>query len=66
MANFVIDSIHKLKEKMNMIDSLSEFEIATKTIIECEEGDDEIDILNSHFKKLNCDIKSLEKNVRIY
>lgn len=63
MANFVIDSIKKLKEKLEMIDSLSEIEIATKILAECEEMEDEIDLLNSHYKKLKCEIKSLDKQV---
>lgn len=63
MANFVIDSIKKVKEKLEMIDSLSEIEIATKILAEIDEDHDEIDTLNAHYNKLNCEIKTIEKNV---
>ena len=63
MANFVIDSASKLKEKIEMVESLSEIEIATK-IIEKTKNLSDIDILNDHYKRLNCDIKGIDKNVR--
>lgn len=66
MANFAIDSIKKLKEKMEMIDSLSEIEIATKILAECEEEQDEIDMLNSHYNKLKCEIKTVHRTVIIF
>jgi len=66
MANFAIDSIKKLKEKMEMINSLSEIEIATKIIAEYDGDADEVDMLNSHYKRLQCEIKSIHKTVIIY
>ncbi len=66
MASFVIDSVKRLKEKLEMIDSLSEIEIATKILAECDEDNDEIDTLNSHYKKLNCEIKSLDRTVSYF
>jgi poly [ADP-ribose] polymerase len=66
MANFVIDSVKRLKEKLEMIDSLSEIEIATKILAECDEDNDEVDTLNSHYKKLNCEIKSMDRTVRFF
>jgi hypothetical protein len=65
MANFVINSSKRLKEKLEMIDSLSEIEIATKILSECDDDHDEIDTLNSHYKKLNCEIKSMDKTVSL-
>lgn len=62
MSNFAIDSIKKLKEKLEMIESLSEIEIATKILQECE-NEDELDILNNHYKRLNCEIKTIDKDV---
>ena len=64
MANFVIDSASKLKEKLEMVESLSEIEIATK-IIEKTKNLGEYDILNDHYKSLNCDIKGIDKNVNL-
>jgi hypothetical protein len=49
-----------------MIDSLSEIEIATKILAERDEDNDEVDNLNSHYNKLNCEIKSMNKTVRFF
>lgn len=65
MVNFVIDSNTKLKAKLEMIESLSEIEIATKIIEECKGNKDEEDVLKSHYKKLNCDINPIERNVKL-
>jgi poly [ADP-ribose] polymerase len=63
MANFVIDSASKLKEKLEMVESLAEIEIATKIIEKNKSLSDE-DILNKHYDGLNCDIKGIDKNVK--
>ena len=62
MSNFVINSASILKQKLEMVESLSEIEIATK-IIENTKNLGESDILNDHYKRLNCDIKGIDKNV---
>lgn len=64
MSNFVIDSASKLKEKLEMVESLSEIEIATK-ILERTKDLSEHNILNDHYKRLNCDIKGIERNVSL-
>jgi len=55
MSNFVIRDKITLKSKVDLIESLSDIEIATK-ILE-EKLDDDLDPFDSYYKKLFCDIK---------
>lgn len=65
MSNFIIDTVTKLKEKLEMVESLSEIEIATK-LIEKTKCSKENNILNDHYTSLNCNIKGIDKNVNIF
>jgi poly [ADP-ribose] polymerase len=71
MANFIIDSKEKIKEKIDMINSLRDMKI---TLHMLENADsDEVEYENQEekqlydcYKKLNCDIRSISKDEEIY
>ena len=72
MSNFIIDTIEKVKEKIDMISALSDMKITLK-ILENVEQDKEEEYenqeekqLNDYYKQLNCDIRSISKNEPIY
>ena len=71
MSNFIIDTIEKVKEKIDMISSLSDMKITLKilenTNSEKEEYENQEEKqLNDYYKQLNCDIRSITKNEPIY
>ena len=70
MANFIIDSKEKIKEKIDMINSLSDMKI-TLNILETSDDNEEFENqeekqLYDCYKKLNCDIRSISKDEEIY
>ena len=71
MVNFIIDSKEKIKEKIDMINSLGDMKI-TLHILETADSDEE-EFENQEekqlydcYKKLNCDIRSISKDEEIY
>jgi hypothetical protein len=62
--NFAIDSFQKLKEKTELIESLSEMKLVKSMISKCDKFKNEIDKLNFFYKELNCEIKSIDKSVK--
>ena len=71
MANFIIDTIEKVKEKIDMISTLSDMKITLKILENVDEDKEEYENqeekqLNDYYKKLNCDIKPISKNDKIY
>ena len=71
MSNFIIDSIEKVKEKINMISSLSDMKITLKILENADSESDEYENqeekqLNDYYKQLNCDIKKISKDEPIY
>ena len=71
MSNFIIDTIEKVKEKINMISSLSDMKITLKILESADSESDEYENqeekqLNDYYKQLNCDIKTISKDEPIY
>ena len=71
MANFIIDNMEKVKEKIDMISSLSDMKITLKILENVDEDKEEYENqeekqLNDYYKKLNCDIRSISKDEKIY
>ena len=71
MSQFIIDSIEKVKEKIDMISSLSDMKITLNILenvnAEKEEYENQEEKqLNDYYKKLNCDIRSIKKEEPIY
>ena len=71
MANFIIDSIEKVKNKIDMISTLSDMKITLKILENVDEDDEEYENqeekqLNDYYKKLNCDIRTISTEEKIY
>ena len=71
MSNFIIDSIEKVKEKIDMISSLSEMKITIKILENVDSENEEYENqeekqINDYYKQLNCDIRSISKDEPIY
>lgn len=64
MSNFVLDNKIKLKEKVDMIESLSDIQIATKIVDEIKENQE--DIYETYYKKLGCNIRHIKSHENIY
>ena len=62
MSNFIINSPEKLKQKVEMLESLADMKIATN-ILESSTSGTPVD---SHYEKLKCKLKPLEKKDPIY
>ena len=63
MSNFEINTLEKLKEKVDMVESLSQIEVATRILDDAKDAED---LLDQYYKKLDCDIQPVDKKVRIY
>jgi len=63
MSNFIIDNDKILKEKIDLLESLGNIEIATKIIKEAEGKDD---IIDQHYQKLNCKIDYIPENTDLH
>ena len=65
----LLDNIDIIREKTSMLDNLLEIEVAYRILME-EERDQEqgsqLDPIDAHYKKLNCDIKVVEKESKEY
>ena len=71
MSNFIIDSIEKVKEKINMISSLSDMKITLKILENVDSEKDEYENqeekqIHDYYKRLNCDIRCISKDETIY
>ena len=72
MSNFIIDTIEKVKDKINMISILSDMKITLKILenVESEEEEEyenqEEKQLHDYYKQLNCDIRCISKDEPIY
>jgi poly [ADP-ribose] polymerase len=61
MSQFVIDTPKKLKDKLDMVQSLGDIEIASRLLEEgTADGESELD---SNYAKLKCKITAIDKNV---
>jgi poly [ADP-ribose] polymerase 2/3/4 len=62
MAKFIIATIPKVKEKVEMLENLADMKIATNILESSSEGNP----VDSYYKKLNCKIVPLEKKDPAY
>lgn len=58
MKNFILDNDEKVKEKIKMIEAISDMKITTKLLD--EGGDEDTAVLDQNYKKLGCNIKTLD------
>ncbi|OMJ75809.1 hypothetical protein SteCoe_24990 [Stentor coeruleus] len=63
MSNFIINSKEKLKEKIAMLENLTDMKIATN-ILEAAKND--VNPADDHYMKLKCGLETLEKNDPVY
>jgi poly [ADP-ribose] polymerase len=64
MSNFVIDNKIKVKDKVDMIQSLTDIEIATKIVDEMKDSHEGIH--ETYYKKLNCNLRHIESHENVY
>ena len=65
MSSFIIDTLEKLKSKIDMIETLKDMKVATK-IIEDNKKDSESKIILNYYNQLHCTIKHISKKDEIY
>ena len=63
MSQFVINTKQKLKEKVEMLESLGEMKIATNILAE---DTTDMDPLVSNYEKLHCELKPLERDTELF
>ena len=59
VANFIINSRERLRQKIEMIDSLTDMKIASSILENKKSSEHPID---DYYKQLNCDLKAIEKS----
>jgi poly [ADP-ribose] polymerase len=59
MSSFILDTEQKVKQKIEMLESLSEIKIATTILSQASSDENKID---SNYAKLNRNIHSVEKD----
>ena len=65
MYHFIIDSLEKVKSKIDMIETLKDMKVATKIINDTTE-DSQSKIILNYYKELHCKITYISKNEKIY
>ena len=63
MYNFILDSEKKVKDKLEMLQSISDIQIATKLLEDVSKSDNVID---DHYQKLKCTMVPVANNVAFY
>lgn len=62
MSNFAIKTKQQLKEKLEMLESLRDIEVATKILEETRQNDNK-SLLDEYYNKLFCQILPLTREV---
>jgi poly [ADP-ribose] polymerase 2/3/4 len=65
MSKFIIDTEEKLKEKLMLVETLSDIQI-TAEITNNAEDDEDLNELDAKYKRLNCKIEPLSPNSKEY
>ena len=63
MSNFVIDTLDKVQSKIDMLQSLTDIEIATKIIDKTKKSKEKDDLIGQYYKNLKCKMSPLDNNV---
>ena len=66
MSNFIINSNSMLKEKLDLVQTLGDIQIAAEITNEVEEADDDMNELDAKYKKLKTKIVPIEKDHKDY
>jgi poly [ADP-ribose] polymerase 2/3/4 len=59
MSNFVLDNDEKVKEKIKMLETISDLKITSKLLD--QKTDDNESVLDQNYKKLGCSIKTVDQ-----
>lgn len=62
MSNFIIDSKEKLKEKLELVQTLGDIQIAAEIANKVDDLDDDLNELDAKYKMMKCSIESMDKN----
>ena len=63
MYNFILDSEKKVKDKLEMLQSISDIQIATKLLEDVSKSDNVVD---DHYQKLKCTMVPVANNVTLF
>lgn len=58
MSNFILDNDEKVKEKIKMLETISDLKITSKLLD--QKADDNESVLDQNYKKLGCSIKTVD------
>lgn len=58
MSNFILDNDEKVKEKIKMLETISDLKITSKLLD--QKSDDNESVLDQNYKKLGCSIKTID------
>ena len=64
MRDHIIDTNKKLKDKIEMLESLSDIKLATKMLK--NEANDDTNEIDNRYNNLNCDLRPIDKNDKKY
>lgn len=64
MSNFVLDNEEKVKDKLNMLSTISDLKITSKLLE--QKTDDNEAVFDQNYKKLGCNIKTIESGSQDY
>lgn len=60
MYNFILDSEKKVKDKLEMLQSIADIQIATKLLEDVSKSEN---LLDDHYQKLKCTIDPISPSV---
>lgn len=66
MSSFIINSREKLKDKIDLVTTLGDIQIAAEIANEVENEDEDTNELDAKYKKMKCSIESLDENCKEY
>ncbi len=58
MKNFILDNDEKVKTNIQMLEAISDLKVTTKLL--SEDGDEDTAVLDQNYKKLGCNIKTVQ------
>ena len=62
MRNFIINTSQMLKDKLDLVQSLSDIQIAAEIVNEIENEDDDMNELDAKYKKMKCKITPIDES----
>jgi poly [ADP-ribose] polymerase len=66
MSNFIINTTDKLKDKIDLVTTLGDIQIAFEIANEVKDEDDDTNELDAKYNKMKCSIEHLDENCKEY